>query len=626
MLTLLFLRVIFYCSNNRKRYVMKYDFTSVPDRTGQGSSKWNTAKNASKDAVPLSVADMEFNTAPQIKDALCRIASEQILGYTDPTEEYYDAVVNWMSRRHNFNICKDWIVTTPGVVNALGILIEAVTKPGDGIIILTPVYYPFDMAVLAKSRRFVYSELKLTENGYEIDFDDLKNKAELSTTKAIIFCNPHNPIGKVWTRDELQKVADICVKNGVFIIDDEIHNDLIMPGYTHTVMATLGKEVENNIAVCTAPSKTFNLAGLQCSNILVPDKKTRAKVNACLMMNMQSHLNIFAYEACKTAYNNCEDWLEELLSVIDGNAKYTEKFFADNFPEIKVFPLEGTYLQWIDMRKLGMTHIELRKMLEEADIFLDWGEMFGNNGRGFQRINLACATDTLEKTLERFKKALEKVKKDRELNGIPYHKKLEKGDEITDFVYNSPYGRNLDLKKEVKKKTLLIFSRFYECDICREMLDTFKKYQRVFRMMGIDIKFIIQSDLKTLSAAQSNYPFELISDPDAIFYDRYNIFEANSMINMVAGDKMFEEMTKGDIRNLLDTDLINAFVSNENEISEHRQLQLCAFIAVDKNMKVIYSHYCKTIGDFPEAGKLLGAIRKNLPEQKIEFSYGRKTK
>ncbi len=605
---------------------MKYDFTSVPDRTGQGSSKWNSAKNASINAVPLSVADMEFTTAPQIKKALCRVASEQILGYTDPTDEYYDAVKRWMKKRHSFDIQKEWIVTTPGVVNALGILIEAVTKPGDGIIILTPVYYPFDMAVLAKSRHFVYSELKLTENGYEIDFDDLEKKARLSTTKAIIFCNPHNPIGKVWSKEELQKTADICVNNGVFIIDDEIHNDLIMPGYTHTVMATLGKNIENNIAVCTAPSKTFNLAGLQCSNILVPDKKNRAKVNACMMMNMQSHLNIFAYEACKVAYNECEDWLEELLQVIASNAKYVEDFMAENFPEIKVFPLQGTYLQWLDMRKLGMTHIELRKMLEDADIFLDWGEMFGDMGRGFQRINLACARDTLEKTMQRFKNALENEKKDRAVNGIPYHKKLEKGDEITDFIYNSSYGKALNLKNTVKKKTLLIFSRYYECDICREMLDTFKKYQRVFRMMGIDIKFVIQSDLKTLSEVQSSYPFELISDPEAVFYDRYNIFEANSMINMVAGDKAFEEMTKGDIRNLLDTDLINAFVSDENESSPHKELQLCAFIAIDKNMKVIYSHYCKTIGDFPEAGKLLGAIRKNLPEPKIEFSYGRKQK
>lgn len=588
---------------------MKYDFTSVPDRSGCGSSKWNSAKNASVDAVPLSVADMEFPTAQPIKNALAKLANEQILGYTDPTDEYFAAVTSWMHRRHGFDIQKEWIVTTPGVVNALGILIDAVTNPGDGIIILTPVYYPFDMAVLAKSRCFVYSELLLNDGKYEIDFSDLEKKAALPETKAIIFCNPHNPIGRVWTEEELKRVADICNKNGVFIIDDEIHNDLIMSGVKHTVMATLGEETKNNIAVCTAPSKTFNLAGLQCSNIIIPDNKARAKVNAVMMMNLQNHLNIFAFEACKTAYNECEEWLEELLTVIDGNAKYVESFMAEKFSEIKVFPLEGTYLQWLDMRNLGMTHIELRKMLEENDIFLDWGEMFGDLGRGFQRINLACARATLEKTMARFEKAVNEVRENWKINGKPYHKKLEKGDLITDFVYNSPYGTGKLLKHNISKKTLLVFSRYIECDICLKTLDTFKKYQRVFGMFGIDVKFILQNTAEELSAVQGQYPFELIADPDCIFFDRYNIFEANSMINMVAGDKMFEEMTKGDIRNLLDSDLMEAFV--DPKPSSHRQLQLPALIGIDKSMKVIYSHYCKTIGDFPDSGTLLGALRKN---------------
>lgn len=589
---------------------MKCDFTGVPDRTGCGSSKWNGAKNASVDAVPLSVADMEFMTAEPIKNALSKLAREQILGYTDPTDAYFEAVRSWMKRRHNFEITRDELVMTPGVVNALGILIEAVTKSDDGIIILTPVYYPFDMAVLAKSRKFIYSELLLKDGKYEIDFEDLEKKAKLPEAKAIIFCNPHNPIGKVWTKQELQKVTDICNSNGVFIIDDEIHNDLIMPGVTHTVMATLDEKTKNNIAVCTAPSKTFNLAGLQCSNIIIPNKKVKAKADAVMMMNLQSHLNIFAYEACKTAYNECEDWLEELLTVIDSNAKYVESFMTENFPEIRVFPLEGTYLQWLDMRSLGMTHIELREMLEDADIFLDWGEMFGDKGRGFQRINLACAKSTLEKTMERFREAVYKKRAEWEKNGKPYHKTVKKGDKFPEITYSSHYGKDRKLRDTVTKKTLLIFSRYYECDICKKTLDTFKKYQRVFRMMGIDIKFIIQSDIDTVSRIQSSYPFEIISDPDAVFYDMFNIFEANSMINMVAGDKMFEEMTKGDIRNLLDTDLVNAFTSDSSEFA-HRELQLSAFIGIDKNLNVIYSHYCKTIGDFPEAGKLLGAMRKS---------------
>lgn len=604
---------------------MKYDFTSIPDRSKCGSSKWNEARTADTEHVPLSVADMEFPTAPPISEALARLAREQILGYTDPTPEYFDSVISWMKRRHGFDVKKEWIVNTPGIVYALGVLIEAVTHPGDGIIILTPVYYPFDMAVLAKSRKFVYSELKLNGTHYEIDFDDFAKKAALPTTKAVIFCNPHNPVGRVWTKEELKRVADICVQNDVFIIDDEIHHDLIMPGYTHTCMGTLGEKVLDNIAICTAPSKTFNLAGLQCSNIIVTNGKMRAKLNACMMIDLQNHLNIFAFEACKTAYNECEDWLEELIDVIDGNAKYITDFMAKNFPEIKVFPLEGTYLLWLDMRSLGMTHVELKQMLTKANIILDWGEMFGDLGRGFERINLACSRVTLEKMTARFKKAVEEVRENWKLNGKPLHKKLDTGDYLTDFVYDSYFGKNRNLKNTVSQKTLIIFSRYYECDICRKTLDTFKKYHRVFRMLGIDIKFVLQTDLKTLSDVQSRYPFELIADPQAVFYDRYEIFEANSMINMVAGDKMFEDMTKGDIRNLLDSDLMDAFVSNSSE-SQHRELQLSALIGIDKNLKVTYSHYCKTIGDFPEAGQLLSALRRDNTEQKNEFTYGRKTR
>lgn len=608
----------------KRRLFMKYDFTSVPDRSHCGSSKWNEANAKDTDHVPLSVADMEFPTAPPISNALAKLAREQILGYTDPTDEYFDSVISWMHRRHNFDIKKEWIVNTPGIVYALGVLIEAVTNPGDSVIILTPVYYPFDMAVLAKSRHFAYSELKLNGNRYEIDFEDLEKKAAMPTTKAIIFCNPHNPVGRVWTHDELKRVADICVNNGVFIIDDEIHHDLIMPGYKHTSMGTLGSDVLDNIAVCTAPSKTFNLAGLQCSNIIVPNKLARAKLQACMMMDLQNHLNIFAFEACKCAYNECEDWLEELISVIDGNAKYIKDFMAENFPEITVFPLEGTYLLWLDMRKLGMTHVELREMLKNAGIIFDWGEMFGDLGRGFQRINLACSRVTLEKMTKRFKQAVENKREEWAKNGKPVHKKLLPGDSLSDFVYDSYFGKQRQLKDTVTQKTLLIFSRYYECGICKKTLDTFKKYHRVFRMLGIDIKFILQTDLKTLSEIQSRYPFELIADPDCVFYDKYEIFEANSIFNMVAGDKMFEEMTHGNVANLLNSDMINAFVSDSNAEPKHRELQLSALIGIDKNLKVTYSHYCKTIGDFPEAGQLLSALRKENTEQKTEFTYGRK--
>ncbi len=593
---------------------MKYDFTSIPDRRGYGSNKWNAMPNASPDFVPLSVADMEFNTAPQIKEALKKLVDDAILGYTSPTDTYYDAVLSWMKRRHNFDVKKEWIIQTPGVVDALGLLIEVATKVGEGVIILTPVYYPFDMAVLAKDRKIVYSTLINNNGHYEIDYADLEEKAKDKNNTALLFCNPHNPVGRVWTKDELTKVVEICSNNGVYIIDDEIHNDLIMPGYEHTVMSTVSDKALDICAVCTAPSKTFNLAGVQCSNIIIPNDKMRLKASACALLNMHMGLNIFSYTACTSAYNECEDWLEELITVINSNAKYVEDFMAENFPEIKVIDLEGTYLQWWDLRGTGLNHREQKKMLEDAGLYLDNGELFGKAGRGFQRINLACCRETLEKSMNRFKDALNAVYKDWEENGAPYHHTIEVGDNLSDFTYDSTFGYNRQLGKTLTKSTLLVFARYFECDICQEMLKTFKKFYSVFKLMGIDIKMVMQSPMETITRAQKDYPFELVSDPKAILYDRYNVFEADGAVAMVAGDKMFEDMTKGNLKALLDSDMVagllaSALDSSNSDENGPRGLQLSAFIGLDKNANVNYVHYCKTMGDIPESLDLIKGVK-----------------
>ena len=573
-----------------------------------------SAKNASVESVPLSVADMEFPTAPPIVKAIKELADSTILGYTKPTQEYYDAVCGWMKRRHNFDVEQEWIINTPGVVDALAVLVDAATKPGDAVIILTPVYYPFDMAVLAKGRKIIYSELINNNGRYEIDFADLRKKAAMPKTKALLFCNPHNPVGRVWTEKELRTVADICCANGVFIIDDEIHHDLIMPGYEHTVMATVSESVKNNIAVCTAPSKTFNIAGLQGSNIIIPNAVMRAKAIACSMMNMQLSLNIFAYAACKAAYNECEEWLDEAIAVIASNAKYVEDFMAENFPEIKVCPLEGTYLQWIDMRGLGMTHVELKKMLEGANIYLDNGELFGNGGRGFQRINLACARVTLEKTMARFKAAVEQVRADWAKNGKPYHKKLTVGTKLENFVYDSPNGIGLELEKTMKNPTLIVFTRYYECPICQAVLAALTAAYPVLKLKGYDIKVVMQSNIETIIRASKKYPFELIADDKKLLYDKYEVFEADGFVQMLAGDKIYQATVGRNVKKLLDTDLVDsistAFDGNgETNDEGPRENQLSAFVAVDKNLNVIYSRYCKTIADFPSPKELISALK-----------------
>lgn len=592
---------------------MKYDFTSIPDRRGTGSSKWNAAKGASPESVPLSVADMEFNTAPEIRKALKTLADKAVLGYTEATQEYYDAVCGWMKRRHNFDVKPEWIYKTPGVVNALGFLIQAATKEGEGIILFSPVYYPFDMAVLANNRKIVYSELKIVNGRYEIDFDDFAKKAADSNNTAVMFCSPHNPVGRVWEKAELERFCDILLQNNLFLIDDEIHNDLIMPGYEHTVLATISEDVLYNCAVCTAPSKTFNLAGLQCSNIIVPNSKIRANLNACGMMAMQTHLNIFAYTACIAAYNKSEAWLDELITVIHSNAKYVENFMAENFPEIKVFKLEGTYLQWLDMRALGMTYREMRIMLEKAGLYFDNGELFGRAGRGYQRINLACSAGTLEKSMQRFKAAVEEVRAFRKINGEPYHKTLENGDIVEGFVYDSVHGLSRNLRDTVTKNTLIVFLRYYECEICRKMLSALNAAYPVFKLIGCDVKVVLQSSVDSLRYAQSKYPFELIADPNAELYDRYNVFEADGIVEMVAGDKMFEKLTGGSLRNLLGSDMLESLMSSATDTTDinatPRSMQVPAFIGVNTNMRVIYSYYGKTIADIPNIKTMLKSLK-----------------
>lgn len=585
---------------------MKYDFETVLDRSHCGSLKWNGHEGTSLEYVPLSVADMEFKTPPPIAETIKNIADSYVLGYTEPTEEYYSAVTSWMKRKHNWNVKKDWILTTPGVVNALAVLVDSQTKPGDSVIILTPVYYPFDLAVIAKSRKIVYSTLIERNGHYEIDYADLREKAKRKNVTAMLFCNPHNPVGRVWTKEELKKVADICCENNVFIIDDEIHNDLIMPGYEHTVMATVSDRVKNNIAVCTAPSKTFNIAGLQCSNIIIPNETARTKAYACSMINMSTALNVFAYSACIAAYTKCDDWLEELLGVIQENADCVRDFMAENFPEIKVIPLEGTYLLWLDLRATGFSHTEIKKMLLKQHIYLDNGEMFGKEGRGFQRINLACPKAVLQKALERFKTGMEELY----ASGVPYHKTLKVGAKLENFTYTSARGENLPLPN---KKTLLVFGRFYECPVTGAMLKLVKGVYPLLTHADCAVKFVIQSPLAAFINDQKNYPFELIADPDGTLYDRYNIFEADGIMNVIGDDKLVGTVIGKDIKKILHSkhfsELMDSFLGGETKDDGKRQLQLPAFICVNDNLTVTYSHYCETVSDIPSAIHLIKGVR-----------------
>ncbi|MDR3597265.1 MalY/PatB family protein [Clostridium sp.] len=393
---------------------MKYDFETLVLRKNVGASKWNLMKkinsNVNDDIIPFSVADMEFKNPPEIIEGLKNYIDSSIFGYTEATDDYYKAVCNWMERKHNWKIEKEWITEFSGVVPALYTIVRSLTKEEDGILIMTPVYYPFYKAIAANKRKIVKTELNLYKDHYEVDFRDLEEKAKLESTKLLILCNPHNPVGRVWSQEELIKIGRICIDNNVIIVSDEIHFDLILPQFKHTVFANVSDEFADNSVICTAPSKTFNLAGLQTSNIIIPNKKIRDKVmNERRTAIGNSGLNIFGYKACEIAYNECEDWLNELIEVLDENKKLVENFIKINIPEVKVIELQGTYLQWLDFRALEKDHLALEKFMQsDAQLFLDEGYIFGDEGKGFERINLACPTKVLEEALDRLLKAVKK--------------------------------------------------------------------------------------------------------------------------------------------------------------------------------------------------------------------------
>ena len=582
---------------------MKYDFSVIPDRSGCSSSKWNAAPNADVRHVPLSTADMEFPTAPPIVEALKELADTTVLGYTDPTPGYYRAVCGWMERRHGFHVEPEWILPTPGVVYALGMLVDAMSEPGESVIILSPVYYPFDLAVTAKERNILYSELKLEGERYTIDYADLEEKAAREDAKVLLFCNPHNPVGRVWSREELERVVDICARNGVFIIDDEIHQDLIMPGHRHTVMATLSETARQICAVCTAPSKTFNLAGLQCSSIIIPNPGAYAKAKAAHTLSLISHLNIFAYRACEAAYDRCEDWLEEAIEVIHGNAEYVKAFMGEHFPEVTVFPLEGTYLLWLDLRALGMTHRELETLMkQDAGVYLDEGYIFGQSGRGFERINLACARATLEGAMRRFQDAMDRKRAQWEKEGRPYHKTLAPGDVLEGFVYDTAGESGLRLEQTIQKPTILVFSRYYTCALCQMLLAQLRGAWPLIQEKGYDLKVVLQSSRQSIAAAAETdpFPFDLICDPDALLYDRYNVFEADSPFAMVAGDLGLVKAMGGVKKVLLNT--------LRGEKTEGRAQQLPAVFVVTPQLEVRYAHYARTLSDLPDLAALADTI------------------
>ena len=388
---------------------MTYNFDKIIQRKNTNSLKYDFAEERGKpkDILPMWVADMDFQVPTAVSKRLIELGNHGIYGYSETGENYFKAVANWMKTYHNWEVKEEWLVKTPGVVFAIAMAIRALTKEGDAILIQQPVYYPFSEMVLENDRKLISNTLTYKEGKYGIDFEDFESKIIENQVKLFILCNPHNPVGRVWTKEELIKLGDICLKHHVMVVSDEIHQDFIYEGHKHEVFMNLKKAYEDITITCTAPSKTFNLAGLQISNIFIANEEIRDKIKKEITKVGYSQLNIAGIVACEAAYTEGREWLEEVKSYLTDNLNFLRDFLCSYIPQIKLVEPEGTYLVWIDFRGLGLEDDELQNLIvNKANLWLDSGTMFGSAGEGFERINIACPRSILKQALEQLLRSI----------------------------------------------------------------------------------------------------------------------------------------------------------------------------------------------------------------------------
>ena len=384
---------------------MKYDFDEIIPRRGTNSYKWDSAGDA--DVLPMWVADMDFRTAPPVVEALRKRVEHGIFGYVRVPDAYYAAVTNWFARRHDWQIEKEWISYTTGVVPALSAVIKALTVPGDKVMVQTPVYNCFFSSIRNNGCGMIANPLIYRNGTYQIDFADLEQKAADPSVKVLLLCNPHNPAGRVWTKQELTRIGDICIRNNVWVVADEIHCELVFLGHTYIPFASISQKFLMHSVTCTSPSKAFNLAGLQIANIISADTDIRTKIDKAIHVKEICDVNPFGVEALMAAYNDSKEWLEELKQYLFANYNYLRAYFAEYLPEFPVSMLEGTYLVWVDCSVLNESSDEIVKtLLEKGKLWVNEGSLYGEAGEGFIRINIACPRQQLIEGLNRLRRAL----------------------------------------------------------------------------------------------------------------------------------------------------------------------------------------------------------------------------
>ena len=567
---------------------MIYDFNKVIDRRGTNSIKTDfmmlLSDKADADTIPMWVADMDFGSPKPVIEAIKKRAEREIFGYTiHYTGDYFRAVAGWMHRRFGWYVNSNSIMTANGVVPAIAFLISALTEEGDGVIIQQPVYNPFKSTIEMHNRVVVDNPLINTNNYYTMDFEDLAQKAQDPNNKVLILCSPHNPVGRVWKVEELQRLGEICLENNVYIISDEIHQDLINPDFTHTPIAKLFSDNDKMIITCTAPSKTFNIAGLQTSNIIITDKDLQAKYRKESMDKFHHGLlNPLSLVAAQAAYNEGEEWLAQVNAYITANHRFIADFVKKNLPKAKYRVPEGTYLGWLDLREYGLGHEALNDLIvEEAKVLFNDGYAYGSElSDGFMRVNVGTPRSNVKETCMRLASVLNRI---------------HVGETLSDFNYGTPWVSDRSFNKETKdKKTCLVFLRYLGCSLCQlEMMEYQERYPE-FAAKDTELYVVLQSEPEHLRTElqEQDFPFQIICDPDQRLYQRFNIKPAFSQAGMLS-------------KAVIDKIMIAGAKGIKHGKYEGNEQQLPAAFVLDENGKVTFAYYGRDVGDVPAVDALL---------------------
>lgn len=579
---------------------MGFNFDEHIERNNTNSLKYGVGRmlhpNLPEEHIPMWVADMDFACPQPVLDAMKGRLDKRILGYSMLLdEEYYMAVMGWMKRRYDWDVPNpDSIVFSSGIVTALDVAAAKLTKPGEGILFHTPSYAPFYNAILKSGRTPVALPLIEEDGWYTMDFDAFEAEAKKPENTLYFLCNPFNPVGRVWTEDELRRIGEICFANNVFVVSDEIHADFRRAGQKHIPLAKLFPE-EKRMMTCTAPSKSFNLAGNQLSNLIIPDEMMALEWKFMHYCGMPNPLSI---EACKAAYTQCDDWMDALNVYIEESQNHLVQRLQKELPALKMRVPEGTYFGWIDVRGLGISEDALAHTLYEAGLFIEMGSEFVSNGDGFVRMNLACPRATIDRAVDILVACF---KEDGSvLAELRTRKKLAAGDVMPNFTYDTPFEKGVDFETAVgSKKTALVFLRYYGCTLCQLDLMALKEEYAKIEASGGQVKVVLQSDPAGIAESmggQNAFPFDIICDPEQKLYRLFDIAPARSQADMLGPEAMMK-MGKAKMMGI------------EHGAYEGNEQQLPACFIVEPGLKVNWAHYGQNAGDSPDPDTLAGLLK-----------------